>query len=332
MHTGKLYKLSDFIFWTRRHLLILLAWSTIVTVLYEVAGLRSLSIPWSVAALVGTATAFIVGFKNVQTYNRTWEARQIWGEATAASRAWAMMCRDYIADAERSRKMINVHLAWLAALRYQLRASSTWESTAKAYNLEYNRRFKIPEREIPLETELLKYISQNEVQTIITKSNKATQLLALQGEALKNLYDDRIIENSRFAEMHKQLREFTSHQGKSERIKNFPYPRQYATMNNLLIKLFCIILPFALLGEFDALNENNSTVNLVWLVIPFSTLVSWIYTSLEQVGESTENPFEGSANDIPITQMSRTAEIDIKEMLGDNDLPPALQPENEIVM
>ena len=37
--------------------------------------MKWLGIPWTVVALLGTATAFIVGFKNVQTYNRTWEAR-----------------------------------------------------------------------------------------------------------------------------------------------------------------------------------------------------------------------------------------------------------------
>jgi len=50
------------------------------------------------------------------------------------------------------------------------------------------------------------------------------------------------------------------------------------------------------------------------------------------LGESTENPFEGSANDVPISQMSRTVEIDMREMLGETDLPPALQPQNKIIL
>ena len=135
--------------------------------------------------------------------------------------------------------------------------------------------------------------------------------------------------------MHALLREFTSHQGKSERIKNFPYPRQYATINTLFVRLFCILLPFALLGEFNSLNDTMTGMlkgNMVWLVIPFSILISWIYTSLEQVGESTENPFEGNANDVPISQMSRAVEIDLREMLGETDLPPVLQPRNNIVL
>jgi putative membrane protein len=71
---------------------------------------------------------------------------------------------------------------------------------------------------------------------------------------------------------------------------------------------------------------------MVWFVIPFSVMISWIYTSLDQVGESTENPFEGNANDVPISQMSRVVEIDIREMLGETRLPPALQPQNNIIL
>jgi putative membrane protein len=90
-----------------------------------------------------------------------------------------------------------------------------------------------------------------------------------------------------------------------------------------------------MLGEFDKLNAGSAGIlqgNMVWLVIPFSVLISWIYTSLEQVGESTENPFEGSPNDVPISQMSRAAEIDIREMLGETELPASVQPQHNIVL
>jgi putative membrane protein len=41
-----------------------------------------------------------------------------------------------------------------------------------------------------------------------------------------------------------------------------------------------------------------------------------MYTSLEQVGESTENPFEGGANDVPISTLCSTIERDLNVMLG----------------
>ena len=335
MYVGKSYKLSEFLVWTRRSILSLFLIGAIPTVLYQVFDLKWLSIPWTVVALLGTATAFIVGFKNVQTYNRTWEARQIWGAAMSASRSWAMMCRDFIEDTNRSREIIYRHFAWLAALRYQLRTSRAWETTNKSYNKEYKKFYTIPENETSIEVELLKYITKEEMENVLPKNNSAVQLLNLQGEALKNLNKDGVLDNFRFLEMHSALREFSNHQGKSERIKNFPYPRQYATINTFLVKLFCILLPFALLQEFNRLNDVVSgglKGYLVWLVIPFSVLISWVYTSLDQVGESTENPFEGSANDIPITQMSRAVEIDIREMLGETNLPEVLKPRNNIVL
>ena len=335
MHTGKSYKLSEFLFWTRRSILWLLLIGTIPAVLYEVFDVKWISVPWSVVALLGTATAFIVGFKNIQTYNRTWEARQVWGATMSASRSWAMMCRDFISDSNRSREIIYRHFAWLTAVRYQLRSERSWETANKTYNREYRKFYTVPERETPLEAELSKYIVKEELDIVMSKNNRAVYLLSLQSHALKKLYDDGLLDNYRFMDMHAALRQFSGHQGKNERIKNFPYPRQYATINTLLVKLFAILLPFALLREFDNLNDTITGMlqgHMVWFVIPFSTLMSWVYTSLDQVGESTENPFEGSANDIPISQMSRTVEIDIREMLAEVDLPPALHVQNNIAL
>lgn len=335
MYTGKSYTLPEFLFWTRRNILWLMLMGSIPVVVYQVFDIKWISIPWAVVALLGTATAFVVGFKNLQTYNRTWEARQIWGAAMGASRSWAMMCRDFIEDKEKARKIIYRHFAWLTALRYQLRSDRTWEAVNKSYNREYKKFYTIPEHETSIEVELSKYITKEELENILPKNNRAVYLLSIQGDALRRLYDEGLLDNFRFMGMHAALTAFSEHQGKSERIKNFPYPRQYATINSFLVRLFCILLPFALLGEFDKLNATIPGFlqgYMVWLVIPFSVLISWVYTSLDQVGESTENPFEGSPNDVPISQMSRAVEIDIREMLGETDLPPVIKPKNNVVL
>lgn len=53
---------------------------------------------------------------------------------------------------------------------------------------------------------------------------------------------------------------------------------------------------------------------------------------MEKVGEATENPFEGGANDVPISSLSRTIEIDLREMLDETDIPAPLQAINSIQM
>lgn len=335
MHSGKSYKFAEFILWTRRNIYKTLIIGIIPVVLYQIVGLKWLAIPWTVVALLGTATAFIVGFKNTQTYNRTWEARQIWGAILNSSRTWGTMSRDFLNNPDKTKELVYRHFAWLTALRYQMRDSRAWETTNKVHNLEYKDFYIIPEKETPLETELAKYMSADELKYILTTKNRAAQLMSLQSKTIKELYANKEFDSYQFVEMQRMVRDFYDQQGKSERIKNFPYPRQFATINSFFTKLFCIMLPFGMLKEFDKLNESMEGImkgNMVWLVIPFSVLISWVYTSLEQVGESTENPFEGSANDVPISQMSRTIEIDMREMLGETDLPSALQPKNNIIL
>lgn len=335
MHVGKSYRLLEFLFWTRRNIFWLLLIGIIPTALYHLFEFIWLAIPFTIIGLLGTATAFIITFRNQETYNRTWEARQIWGATVSASRSWALMCRDYLHNKEEAKELIYRHFAWLTALRYQLRAPRNWENASKDYNKEYKRNYSIPEMETPLELELKKYISQEELNAISSVNNKATQILSLQSAALKRIRQAESLEEFRFLDMHNALTDFSSHQGKSERIKNFPYPRQYATINGIFVKLFCFLLPFGLLEEFDKLNEKVTgflSGNMVWFVIPFSVLISWVFTSLEQVGESTENPFEGSANDVPITQMSRNVEIDIREMLNETDLPTPFLSQNDIIL
>jgi putative membrane protein len=335
MHSGKAYKFSEFLIWTRRNIYKTLIISIFPVVLYQIIGLKWLAIPWTVVALLGTATAFLVGFKNTQTYNRTWEARQIWGAILNSSRFFGTMSRDFINNPGITKELVYRHFAWLTALRYAMRDSRVWETSGNAYNKEYKGYYIIPEKETPLETELEKYLSAAELKYILTTKNKATQIMSLQSKTINRLFTNKEIDSNQYVEMQRMVKDFYDQQGKSERIKNFPYPRQFATINSFFIKLFCILLPFGMLKEFDKINETMNGLmkgNMVWLVIPFSVLISWVYTSLEQVGESTENPFEGSANDVPISQMSRTIEIDMREMLGETDLPPALQPKNNIIL
>lgn len=336
MHAGTSYSFKEFLVWTRRSIYVLFFIGLIPVLLYEVFGQKWLALPWTVVALLGTATAFLVGFKNTQTYNRTWEARQIWGAILNGSRAWGVMSRDLVENnPEKSKELVYRHFAWLTALRYQMREPRAWENSGKPHNEEYRAFYIIPEKESPLETELEKYLSKEELTYILKTKNRAAQILSLQSKTLKELAEKGNLENQRFLEMEKMVRDFFDQQGKSERIKNFPYPRQFATINSLFIKLFCLFLPFGMLKDFEKLNDSVEGIlkgNMVWLVLPFSVLISWVYTSLEQVGESTENPFEGGANDVPISQMSRTIEIDLREMLGETDLPPALQPKNNIVL
>src|SRR5262245_16874127 len=255
MHTGKSYKLSEFLIWTRRDIYVLIVLGVVPVVAYQIGNIKWLGIPSTVVALLGTATAFIVGFKNFQTYNRTWEARQIWGENISSSRDWGTMRRDVVDNVEETTELVYRHLAWLTALRYQLREDRAWEATSKAYNAEYLKYYSIPEMQTALEKELAKYLPDAERKQILATGSKATQIMSLQSKTLKGLFASQVIGLAQYLDMQRSIKDFLMQQGRCECIKDFPYPRQYATINSFFIKLFCLLLPFGLLREFDKLND-----------------------------------------------------------------------------
>ena len=328
MHTGRNYSLKEFLFWTRRDIYMIAILASIPTLLYQYFDWKWIAIPWVPIALIGTAAAFIVGFKNTQTYNRLWEARQIWGAIVNTSRAWGILVKDFInTDSAIHRQLIYRHIGWLTALRFQLRESRNWENSGKSYNKEYARLYSIAERETRLEDELAKFLSIEECDYILSKKNRATHIISLQSKQLRELKEKGLIDPLNYIELENLLVNLYEQQGKSERIKNFPYPRQFASINLFFVRLFILLVPFGMLKEFEKLGED-----LVWLTIPFSIVVSWVFSSMEKVGESTENPFEGGPNDVPITSMSRTIEIDLREMLDEKDLPAPIPTMNNILM
>ncbi len=329
--------------------------------------MKWLHLPWLPIGLLGTAVAFIAGFKNNASYDRLWESRKIWGGIVNSSRSWTIMVKDFITnDRTKSnvdeaelkavhRELVHRHVAWLTALRYQLRSDKPWEAHLKtAANKKFRQKhYTVHEDETPLETAIAPYISAKEKETIFAKGNRASQILGIQSTRLRELFQRGLIEDFRHMEMKSMLVEFYTLQGKSERIKNFPYPRQFATLNFLFVWIFIFLLPFGVMNEFEKIGQSlviemsshthtdtgffhNIThfmgMHFVWLSIPFSALISWVFYCIELIGENTENPFEGGPNDVPITNMSRGIEIDIRQLIDDTDIPAPYEWRNHIIM
>lgn len=335
MHTGHSYKISEFVLWTRRSLYVLTLLSVVPVVLYQAVGLKWLAIPWGVVFMLATTVALMAGFKNTQTYNRTWEAQQIWASVAAMSRLWGTMSRDFLADQNEASRLVYRHLAWLTALRYQMRDSKAWETLTIASNAEYRKKYGVPEKERALEAELSKYVTPEERSRILAAQGRATQVLGLQSEALKTMLEAGKIPPGTFIELQKVLRELQDQQSRSERIKNYPYPRQYAVVNTIFVRILCLLLPLGMVNEIEPLNQYVGGVmagHMVWLAIPLSVLITWMYAALDQVGESSANPFEGGANDVPISQICASIEVDLRQLMGEDGVLMPAQPSSPIVL
>ena len=345
MFVRKNFSLSNVLHFSGVHIIWLTLWFSLVVIVYELTHFELMRIPLLPLTIIGTAVAFYVGFKNNQAYDRLWEARKIWGAIVNSSRAWGSTVKafvtDYFSEENLSedelysikKRLIYRHIAWLYCLRSQLLIPTEWEHInqgKQAKKLVEKRRKKfgvgLLDDEIT-EKELHLFLPENEYEPLINYKNSATQIIDYQSQELKSLRDKNIIEDFRHMELQNILNDFYVHQGKAERIKKFPLPRQFGGMSLVFVGIFIFLLPFGMLGTFHDASHHG-----VWLTIPLGVLVSWVYLSMELVGDYSENPFEGTGNDIPMHSLCRVIEIDLREMLGEKDLPPAVQSKNGVLM
>jgi len=336
MFIKKKYTIKDMVLWTRWEILVFLLIPFIFTIFYEVLGLTWLQLPWTHIALIGTAVAFLISFQNNAAYERIWEARKIWGGIVNYSRSWAMLVKDTVTNehakdpisekelSTHTKTLVHRHVAWMTALRHAMRKKKSWEVfTESRTNREWLKMMHVPEFETSLEEELKPLLSEKEHQYVLQKTNKSAALLSLQSRHLRDLKESGIVWEFSFLELENILKEFFNLQGKSERIKNFPYPRQYATLGYDFVRVFILLLPFGVVPEFSNLGiklaESFPILSpyFVWLAIPFTAIVSWVFHTMQRIGTVGENPFEGSANDVPISTIARGIEIDLREMIDE---------------
>lgn len=350
MHIKKNYTAYEMAWWTRYETFLFFGISIFWVSLYYFFDLNWLKIPWTPLALIGTAVAFVIGFQNNSAYGRIWEARKIWGGIVNTSRTFGMFVQDMLTNEyadqpfseaalkEEVKTLTYRHIGWMTALRHAMRTSKPWETTInEKSNQEWD--VKPPEFTVNLEDDLKPYISESDFEYVMSKNNKQTALLYLQSHHLRKLKEKGMIWEFSFLELENIIQEFFTLQGKSERIKNFPYPRQFATLNHFFMWIFVLLLPLALVPQFaeigkDIIASNPSSLNetmnvtsmvgdlFVWLSIPFYVIVAWIFHTMERIGRTGENPFEGTANDVPISTIARGIEIDLRQNLGETeDIP-----------
>ena len=231
-------------------------------------------LPWQPIGVVGIAVAFYLGFKNNSSYDRTWEARKIWGSIVNNSRSFGAAVLSFIQgeDSEKIKKeLIYRHIAWLTALRTQLRLSKDWEHTEDRLHDRFAAQV-CPKYKNKLGSRLESFMPADEVQKVNISSNGAVQILKNQSLRLQELRNENYFDDFRHMALFDLVENFYTDQGKSERIKNFPFPRQYASTGLWLNYVFCVLAPFGLMSVFNKVEGLG-----FWLCPLISALVFWVF-------------------------------------------------------
>jgi len=339
MHVGRKYKLTHFLGWTGREIAYLTGWSLLVTVaLYALRG-NFLNVPVTVLTIIGSALAIILAFKNQQCYARSNDALMVTGQLITNSLILANRLTTMVGTADTARSSAEIkaifyrHFAWLTALRFFLRGKRLWENRSEAGNAGFLAGLPTPESQSTVKDELKALLPDAELEQVLTyRGDKEALILQRQYAAMRDLADKKLVTEYVQTLLTGTLDDLSRLQGGLKRIKNYPYARNYYSIAVFLVTIFVALVPF---GLFPYARELGKPAGLehwtVWLNIPFSVIVGWVFVSLEKVGENSSNPFEGGANDVPITFIARRIEIEMRLMLGEETTLKPIEAKDNIL-
>lgn len=328
MVTAKSFKLSVLWHFGKSVFIQSLLVSGFAVFLFKVLKIEYVAIPFLPVATIGTAVAFYMGFKNNQAYDRLWEARKLWGGITNTSRNFTTMLLALVEDKSISREIVYRHIAYINILRLQLRKTIPWATGEQNLHQTFvGEREELEAFDKGLQTILEQNNKMQYYDQLHNANNAANIILREQISHLTKLKRNKQLDEYEHSDLVKQINELFNLEGGCERIKTTPLYRQFSIFSRIFVNLFILLIPFALLNETNKLNDYG-----VWLTIPFTILISWVFSTMEQIGEFSENPFDNSINDVPMTTICRNIEIDIKELLSEKNLPKKLQPINNALM
>lgn len=254
-----------------------------------------IDVPTIIPTVLGTAIAFFIGFNNNQAYDRWWEARKIWGEIVNDSRTFA---RDLLSYTKKSpetdalvKDMILRHIDFLYALKHNLR----------------DRMDRLQ----------LQYLTESERKQVLKQSNVHNAILFNNSKALKNIYDKKLINDFEFLQIDAMLVKFSNEMGMSERIKNTVFPTTYSYLTKVFIWVFVLSFTFVI------------SPYLSFYSIFVGWLVGFVFVSTQINGMNLVTPFKKHPTAIPISQITRTIEINLLQMMEEEELPEPTQPIND---
>ncbi|MFK8110863.1 MAG: bestrophin family protein [Rubripirellula sp.] len=251
------------------------------------------SINASIPLVIGTAIAIFLGFRTNSAYERWWEGRKLWGAIIVDSRSLIRLGNQYIGHSNRveQRRLCFRQIAYTKILDHELKS-------------------------LPFPEETKQFLDDEEYQRVSSARNPMLQLIALQSDTVGDALRRGEMDSRQAVLMEETLSRLTNHYGGCQRIKNTVFPVHYTFFTRVFIWIFIVLLAFSLPAHENA---NYS-------LIPAIFLIGWVFFMVEGIGSYMQDPFENNRNVIPMSSISRTVEIELKEAIGETELPEPAKP------
>ena len=262
--------------------------SVAVVALQETGLIRVHEIAALPFSLIGIALSIFAGFRNSACYDRWWEGRKVFGQLLVEARSFARL-QLAVRDAAAGRRAAYGAVAFGHLLRHHLRGEPAGAEALAA----------LAAAGLPGVA-----AARNPPNMLLTGLTREAAAAAAEGDVnpqVLQVLEERLVAMSGIL-------------AAAERIRATPVPYTYSLMLHRTAMLFCLLLPFGLAAAAGA-----------WTPL-LVLIVSYTFFGLDALGDELENPFGLGQNALPLTAMTRGIEIDLREMLGEAELPEPLRP------
>lgn len=283
------------------------ALSVLTTAVREAYNLSQGSLTSTPFVLIGVPLGIFLGFRNSASYDRFWEGRKLWGSLVNTSRTL-------------TRQILTLAPATAGPTAPPANDDArAWQAVMIRRTMAFAHALRCHLRDQPMGSEVTESLPAAEAEALAVERNAPLAILQRLGEGLATGWRAGWIETFHVPMFDQSLTMLCDIQGACERIKNTPLPFSYNVLIHRIVGLYCLLLPF---GVLDALH---------WTTPVVVAFISYAFFGLDHIGDELEDPFGMDANDLPLSSIARTIEINLRQRLGD-PLPEPLTPVDEVLL
>jgi putative membrane protein len=273
-----------------------MAWSAGVVALHQWAPDWCPAFNGTALSLIGIALSVFVGSRNSICYERWWEGRRQFGALVSHSRQFGREV--YLiddADGSARKRMIDLTIAYTQALIPHLRPGANAQKALA--------RLSPADRDVC-------GASRNPPDALL-------RMIVRELDALRRA--GRLGEIS-FQTLDRTIGDISLTQAACERLRSTPIPLVYRLLLYRTSYLFLLLLPFGYV-------ESHA-----WASPVVAGLIAYAFFGLDELAGQLERPFDTHPNGLPIEALAATIEINLRETLGEEDLPALPAPKNHLLM
>ncbi|OCA69678.1 hypothetical protein BBI01_16235 [Chryseobacterium artocarpi] len=243
---------------------------------------RKISLPLNIPALLGTAVSLLLAFRTSQSYERWWEARTVWGAIVNDSRTFIRLVTQFLPSEDHK------------TIRDFAERQIIW-TFALGESL----------RKLPFSDKVQKYLDKNNINGL----NIPNALLDEHSKQIKEVSASKGLTDFQQMQLNDMVTRLCDSMGKCERLKNTVFPRSYSILVHILIYVFALVLPFGL-------DDSQLTIEII-----ITFLIPIVFIAIEKTSIIMQDPFENRPVDTPVTSLAQTIEINIRQMIGEQNVP-----------